>query len=111
MLADAHPRVNREAPVGIVLRHVVEDDLPMIPHHIVGHPDDGNEAAAPERGIRRVRDIDLDLDLILQPPRSVLLRLGLQQPRLGDRLTQRLLRLAHARREVREFRIQPRHAA
>src|SRR5436190_24247271 len=79
LLSDAHSGVQCLASEWIRLSHVVEYDLPMIPHHVVGICEHRrHQSTAPERRIRPVRDVDVNLDAVSKPGVPVLARLRLQ---------------------------------
>src|SRR2546426_534927 len=78
VLAHAHPGIDRQPTIRILFRDVVEHDLAMIAHDVVGNADSRHETTTPERGIGGGRDVDLPLELVPPPHTAVLLLFRLQ---------------------------------
>ena len=93
VFAHPHPGVHRHATVRVGLAGIVQHDLAMITHRVVGKPDERQDQAAAERRVGGVGDVHLHLDEPVQPRLAVLRPFGREESRRRDRATQPLLRL------------------
>ncbi len=86
LLPDARAGVDRAPGVGVRLAHVVERDLAVVAHEVVGIGEEaGDEAAAPVGLVRLVGDVDLDLDPVVEPALAELVGFRLQHGGPGHR--------------------------
>ena len=90
---EPHAAEDGLATIRVVLGDVVEDDLAVIPHQVVGHPDNRNQAAGPEGEVGGVRDVDVHLHEIMQPALAVCRATLLKASGGSDRIAKLLLRL------------------